>query len=672
MRGELWLRLATWRRDRLNDARAAEDAFVHALGVDPENIDVIRAIEGLRRAPGRERDLVATLRRRARLETELPTKGELLREAKGLAEAPLGDAALAEEVLRDLLAEDEADVWAIAELTKLRQAVEDWKEVAALLLRRGELENPPEQIEVQHRAAKVIVDKLGDAPRAIAIYEAILEAEPTDRLASSNVRELYVREGRNKDLARLLELLVETAETPPERAQHRIDLATLQDEKFASPDDAASTLRAILDEEPSHEGAVAALSRLLERTGQLEELAELLASQIERARDRGDTGAELALRVRLGELYETKLEDTPRALSTYEAVLERDPAHRKALEAVARLSEARGAWERAAAALAKVVELGANGNGDGVKAVLRLAKAREHLGDVNGVEEALRRALELQPANGSVREELRTLYEREKKWEALAALLVGDAELVAAANPNAEPAPQLPVFSTTGSTPPPRASMPPGANTLPPPPMTGPIAEQVKLLRRAAEIHVKERGAPGDAVPLLERATQLTPTDRELLLMLCDAYSAANRPRDAANVLEKVIASYGNRRTKELSLYHHRLGRALASLGDKDVALAQLDMAFKIDPGSVVVLKDLGVLALENNDLDRAQKTFRALLLQRLDPSLGISKGEVFYYLGEICAKQGDKAKAVQMLERAIENEPSLDRAKAMLTELKG
>jgi tetratricopeptide (TPR) repeat protein len=190
-------------------------------------------------------------------------------------------------------------------------------------------------------------------------------------------------------------------------------------------------------------------------------------------------------------------------------------------------------------------------------------------------------------------------------------------------------------------------------------------------LRRAAEIHVKERGVAADAVPLLERATALTPTDRELLLLLCDAYSAAARPRDAASVLEKVIASFGNRRTKELSLYHHRLGRALASLGDTDVAIAQLDMAFKIDPGSVGVLKDLGVLALETNDLDRAQKSFRALLLQRLDPSFGISKGEVFYYLGEISAKQGDKLKAVQMLERAIENEPSLDRAKTRLTELK-
>ena len=58
--------------------------------------------------------------------------------------------------------------------------------------------------------------------------------------------------------------------------------------------------------------------------------------------------------------------------------------------------------------------------------------------------------------------------------------------------------------------------------------------------------------------------------------------------------------------------------------------------------------------------------------MQRLDPSSGISKGEVFYYLGEISAKQGDRAKAVQMFERAIENDPGLDRAKAKLVELKG
>src|SRR5262249_7334511 len=139
----------------------------------------------------------------------------------------------------------------------------------------------------------------------------------------------------------------------------------------------------------------------------------------------------------------------------------------------------------------------------------------------------------------------------------------------------------------------------------------------------------------------------------------------------AADVLERLIASFGTKRTKELSVYHHRLGRAKAKLGVKDVALAQYDLAFKINPGSIEVLRDLGVLALEVSDLDRAQKTFQALLLQRLDGSSGISKGQVFSYLGEVNLKRGDKAKAMQMFERAVESEPSLESARSMLASLK-
>jgi tetratricopeptide (TPR) repeat protein len=669
--GELWVRLATWRRDKLSDARGAEEAFGRALAADPENVDILRALETLRRAPGRERDLVATLRQRAKLETELDAKRVLLREAKELAQNVVGDRELAEDTLRAMLDEDEGDAWALDELTRLREQAGDFKDVVTLLLRRAELDGAGEMAALQHRAARVMIDSLKDAPRAIALYEEILERDPHDAVAAASLRTLYSDAGRDRDLGKLLELQIETAGSAEERARLRLDLARLQEEKFSAPRDAVDTLREILDEEPTHEGAVTALSLLLEKTGQDEELADLLSTQIDRAHDRGDAAVELALQVRLGEVFETRLKDTPRALAAYEAVLDREPAHRGALEAVARLSESRGAWDRASSALAKLVELGTDRAS--VPEALRLAQARETLGDAQGVEDALRRAIDLDPENVDVRDRLRTLYERGRKWDELAALLVGDADLVHAKNPNAEPAPQLPSPADMRASSPSRASMPPGpgATTLPPPPSTGPIAEQVRLLRRAAEIHLRERAAPADAVPLLERATLLTPTDRELMMMLCDAYTAAGRARDAALVLERVIASFGNRRTKELSLYHHRLGRALASLGDKDVALAQFDMAFKIDPGSVSVLKDLGVLALETNDLDRAQKTFRALLLQRLDPTIGISKGEVFYYLGEISAKQGDKAKAVQMLERAIENEPSLARAKAMLTELK-
>ncbi|MDP9035494.1 MAG: tetratricopeptide repeat protein, partial [Myxococcota bacterium] len=208
--------------------------------------------------------------------------------------------------------------------------------------------------------------------------------------------------------------------------------------------------------------------------------------------------------------------------------------------------------------------------------------------------------------------------------------------------------------------------------SVPPPPIATSVAERVRLLRSAADIHLFRRDSPEQAIPILERAARLVPHDRELLLSLCEAYDTAQRGRDAALVLEKIIASFGGRRTKELAVYHHRLARTLTQLGDKSAALTQLDQAFKIDPGSIGVLRDLGVLAFETNDLERAQKTFRALLLQRLDPNAGISKGEVFYYLGEVSAKMGDKAKAVQMLDRAVENDPSLDKARAKLAELKG
>ncbi len=69
--------------------------------------------------------------------------------------------------------------------------------------------------------------------------------------------------------------------------------------------------------------------------------------------------------------------------------------------------------------------------------------------------------------------------------------------------------------------------------------------------------------------------------------------------------------------------------------------------------------------------IDRAQKTFRALLLQKLDEGAPISKGEVFYYLGVISHRQNDDKKAIQMLERALDNERDFAPAKELLAQLK-
>lgn len=666
-RMDLWVRLAGWYSDRLSDVRLAEDAYARALALDPENLDVLRALEELRRAPGRERDLVQTLRTRARLETDAATKRELLREAKTLAENPVADRDLAEATLRDLISEDERDLWALEELTRLRSEAGDEAEVVKLLLRRSEIVDDARLSgSLQHEAAQVLVEKLDDVARATTLYEEILDADPEDAKAASALRALYVRSGRDRDLSKLLLRLIDGA-TGTRKTELRLELAKLQADRFKAPEDAIETLGGILDDEPTHADTVLLLSQLYELTGRDAELAELLKAQLDAARSRQDIPAELTLLVRLAEVQERRLGDVSGAQQAYEQVLQRNPYHRAALESVARIAERRADWDRAATALSRLLDFATEPSG--VVWALRLAEAREKSGDAPAVEDALQRGLKLEESNTSLRTMLRTRWERAGKWQELADLLVGDAELIkpSANHGNDVQAPVEPQGATVGLTTQARGSTPPPAPLLP-----NSTAEKVALLKAAAQIHLARLHRPDQAIPVLERAAQLVPHDRELLLTLCDAYNAAQRGRDAAQVLEKVIASFGTRRTKEVALYHHRLARALTQLGDKNVALAQLDLAFKIDPSSVGVLRDLGVLAFETNDLERAQRTFRALLLQRLDSNAGISKGEVFCYLGEISAKQGDRAKAMQMFERAIENDPALERARAKLSELKG
>ena len=117
---------------------------------------------------------------------------------------------------------------------------------------------------------------------------------------------------------------------------------------------------------------------------------------------------------------------------------------------------------------------------------------------------------------------------------------------------------------------------------------------------------------------------------------------------------------------------HRRLATAYLADGEKERALEELDKAFRIEPGNVQVLRKQGMVALEAEDLKKAQQMFRALLLQKLDDSSPITKAEVFMYLGDVHDKMGEKSKAIQMLERAVQSDDKLERAAQRLAELKG
>jgi tetratricopeptide (TPR) repeat protein len=633
------MRLAEWRKDKISDNAAAERALEQALKQDPSSEPILRQIEGLQRAAGRERDLVGTLRRLAALDGLQGMASDLRREAKGLAESVLQDAELCEAILRDMIKADDSDAWALAELTKVREKAGDHKEVFDLLVRQAELAAEGDKIrELRHQAAAVAREKLSDDKRAIDLYSQIFDDEPGDKRASDALRELFAKGGKNKELLGVLSRLIDMAETPSDRSALRLESATICIEKLDATSEAMEHLRAILDEERTHEKATLLLSQLLEKTGRDDELAELLNTQIDLAKERGDLSAELVYSVRLGEVFETRLNNVAKAIETYKAVLERDANHKGALLSLARLYEKKGEKAEAAKALETILT---NVSGEeAVKTALRLADLYTALKDEEAVRRVLEVGLKADDKAPEVRKRLHALYEKSQAWAELSDLIKGDAE----------------------------AATEPG--------------QKVQLYRKAADIQLAKRKDPGAAADLLVKASELAPGDRELLLALCDAYSASGRGKQAAEVLQKIVESYGGRRSKELAAIHHRLAKAYLAEGDKEKALGDLDIAFKIDPGSVGILRDLGVLSLElgqatedkaarDAHFERAQKTFRALLLQKLDGDAPITKAETFFYIAQINHLQGEDKKAIQRLERSLDADKSFAPAKELLGKLK-
>ncbi|MCC6215752.1 MAG: tetratricopeptide repeat protein [Polyangiaceae bacterium] len=624
---ELTVRVAIWLRDRVGDPRRAEAALVRALELTPESDETLVLVEQLQRVDGRERDLVETLRRRARLQSDEGMRDTLYQSARELA-GEVKDDALAEKLLRELLERDDANAWALAELTTLRRKAGDAKETFSLLVRQIDLGADGGAVRALRRsAAELARDELNDPGKAIALFEQLFEDDPTDAAAAGALRALFESTAKWTELGRLLERLTDRADVVGERSALRLELARLHASRFDDASAAIELLRAVIEDDPARAEAVVELSALFEKLGRDEDLAELLAGQIRAAEMRGDLEAELAFQVRLGEVYESRLNDRARAIATYQAVLGRSAAHRGALESLARLHQAGAEHADAARVLERLLDL--SEGRDALGLAMTLADEYEKLGERESAARGLERGLRHDERDAAVRGRLRALYESMGAWAELSQLVVGDAEAAEATQ------------------------------------------KKVELLRAAAAIQTERRGDPAAAADLLAKASALVPEDRELLLALSDALSASGRGKEAAEVLERIVASYGGKRSKELADIHRRLAGAKLADGNSAGALEELDKAFRIEPGNVGVLKQLGEVAFSVGDHAKAQQMYRALLLQKLDDKSPITKAEVFFQLGEIHAALGEKPKAIQQFERAVQTDASMEKAKARIAELK-
>ncbi len=628
-RRDLWMRAARLYREHLRDSAASERALLHALELDPEHEPAHEDLTQLLREGGRHGDLVSALSTWADRESDPFVAIGRLQEAAQLAEGPANDQERAIRSYERILELDGGQVEALDQLIRIHDAAARHGKVVKLLDRRIEAEADPDVRRPLRSQAAMLRIALEDREGAMRLYLGNLDDDPNDLEALQALQRLYEKAERWDDLMSILTRLLEIADSPELRVGVRVQLALIAEQKLGETAQAIEQLTELLAETPDHVGANEALERLLEKEGRNDELVAQLERRADRARDLGDAAAEQNALVRLGEVLADKLGDTSRAAECYERVLESAPEHTGALRALAQLYVAQDDAERGAAVLERLVTQVAGE--ELVSIAHQLADLAENkLASRDRAEAALLRAMKAGTREQETRTLLAAFYERHENHAALAELL-------------AESVDEL-----------------------------SDKTAQVALLRRVAELYRVQLSDMSSAAHTLERASQLVPDDRSVLVPLCELYIGAGRQEAALPVLEKIIASYGGKRVKEVAAFHRMLSQAYKGMGNSERALSELDAAYRVDLTNVAVLADLGMLCYEHGDLDRAQKTFRGLLLQKLDKDAPISKADVYFYLGDISRQQGDKPKAVSMLERAVAEQSSHDRARSLLASMRG
>ncbi len=624
--------VAVWHRDRRGDPDAAESAYTRALAHDPTSSALLAELAKLQRRV-RGRPLVDSL---LRLSQTTGGDLDLLLEAADTALGSVGDRALAKSIF-DRLLKLAAERWlgatepnvtsgtpqspesyvdrATRELVRIHGDDGDHDKVVQLLVDTAHLPWKTEKARaLRHEAATVAVEKLGAPDRAVTIYLGLIEEDPRDAEAVARIVAIYESAGRRHELLELKRRLIPSAESVDERLTLRLEISALED-ALGETARAVETLRENLSESARDENTVKALATLLARDGKIADLEELLASQAKLTEEAGQAKPAADLFARAAEVAEKQLQDLPKAIGHLERVVDLD-CRNEALDALAHLTTAVKNHDAAAGWLDRLRELT-----DGKErwdVTLRLADALVAANRKPEARERLESEVARDPEADRVRIRLAETCRAAQDWSALAQLL------------------------TDGATHAPDK------------------ATRLSRLREAAELHRSRTGEPEKAIPLLEQASDLAPDENAVKLALADALGATGRFEEARTLLRTLVEAFGGRRPKERAPVHYHLARLDLAVGDRARALIELEAATRIDPGNPEILRTLAELARDDGQLDRAERSYRALLtvLRRQDDATEdspITRSEAMFELSQIAARQGETDRANEILESCFE-----------------
>jgi tetratricopeptide (TPR) repeat protein len=342
-------------RRALGAPERAIEAWRQALAARPDHQDAFVALERLLGDANRTAELCETLEKHAEVVVEAPQREALIKRVAALYETPLGDLAKAIAAWRSVLDLDQENPEALDALSRLYAATADWQNLVEILQHKIDCTKETQLLRaLRFEAAELLDAKLGQLSDAAEHLRRILDVTPDDADALDMLASIFVREKQHAELVDVLDRRARITKARHERDTLAFQAAHVTEHELLDLPEAIARYRHILDGNPEHAEARAALWTLCSRRGQptarhrcprtvaspwpgmaaaLCEILELRLSVTDVPAERLDVLADIA------QVQEAALGDPAATFATWARALADDPSSQDARAALERLAE---------------------------------------------------------------------------------------------------------------------------------------------------------------------------------------------------------------------------------------------------------------------------------------------------------------------------------------------
>lgn len=335
------------------------------------------------------------------------------------------------DVYRAVYDADSENADALAALERLYRATSRYADLLSVYEKRRELSpDHNEKKQISYEIAKLYETELKDLDRAIDTYNGVLEDEPTDARALAALDVLYRQLQRWEPYVDVLRRRIELDSTEQELIDLKFRLGDTLEKHTEDAAGALENYREILFLDAQHEGARAALERLLEHADLRAEAAAILENIYEERGDwaklltaldilsdaEGDPDRRVALLRKIARVSSEMLTDHERAFKALSKGLQEQPAHAETRAEIEHIAEVASSWKALTALYDQIAENLTDAQLARSYWMRSASIDDQQLGLVDEAAKGYTHVLSLDPADTEALDALEALFTRTQRW----------------------------------------------------------------------------------------------------------------------------------------------------------------------------------------------------------------------------------------------------------------